>query len=143
MLKALTTLLTLTLTLATTASAEFIVVQSTTSTQNSGLFDAILPAFTEATGTEVRVVAVGTGQAIRNAQNGDGDVLLVHAKAAEEAFVAEGWGVSRTDVMYNDFVLLGPADDPAGIDGTQDITQALTQIAAAEAPFASRGDDSG
>ncbi|MEO1313765.1 MAG: substrate-binding domain-containing protein, partial [Pseudomonadota bacterium] len=141
MLKTLTTLLTLTL--ATTASAEFIVVQSTTSTQNSGLFDAILPAFTEATGTEVRVVAVGTGQAIRNAQNGDGDVLLVHAKAAEEAFVAEGWGVSRTDVMYNDFVLLGPADDPAGIDGTQDITQALTQIAAAEAPFASRGDDSG
>ncbi len=125
------------------AQSEFIVVQSTTSTQNSGLFDEILPQFTESTGIEVRVVAVGTGQAIRNAQNGDGDVLLVHAKADEEAFVARGWGVRRQDVMYNDFVIIGPTTDPAGIAGTTDVTAALTQIAEAQAPFASRGDDSG
>ncbi|MCA0870300.1 extracellular solute-binding protein [Seohaeicola saemankumensis] len=121
----------------------FIVVQSTTSTQNSGLLDAILPSFETATGIEVRVVAVGTGQAIRNAMNGDGDVLLVHAKPAEEAFVADGWGVARRDVMYNDFVLIGPDADPAGIGGGDDIVAALRLVAAAQAPFASRGDDSG
>ena len=122
---------------------EFIVVQSTTSTQNSGLLDAILPAFEEETGIEVRVVAVGTGQAIRNAMNGDGDVLLVHAKPAEEKFVNDGWGVSRKDVMYNDFVLIGPDADPAGVGGGKDVVKALTAIAGAKTPFVSRGDDSG
>lgn len=122
---------------------EFIVVQSTTSTQNSGLYDHLLPQFTEKTGIEVRVVAVGTGQAIKNARNGDGDVLLVHAKPAEEAFVAEGYGVSRADVMYNDFIIVGPAADPAGVRGVTDVTEALSAIADGQAVFASRGDDSG
>ncbi len=125
------------------AAERFILLQSTTSTQNSGLFDAILPGFTAATGIEVRVVAVGTGQALKNARNGDGDVLLVHAREAEEAFVSEGYGVARFDVMYNDFVIVGPPADPAGIAGLSDATAALKSIAAATAPFASRGDDSG
>ena len=125
------------------AAENFIVLQSTTSTQNSGLFDAILPEFTKSSGIEVRVVAVGTGQAIKNARNGDGDVLLVHSRAAEEAFVAEGWGVERLDVMYNDFVIAGPRADPAGIAGMSDVTAALAKIAAAQATFISRGDDSG
>ena len=125
------------------AEDKFIVVQSTTSTQNSGLFEHILPMFTDKTGIEVRVVAVGTGQAIRNAANGDGDVLFVHAKPAEEKFVAAGDGVSRADVMYNDFVIVGPPSDPAGVAGSSDVVSALTKIAEAEAPFASRGDDSG
>ena len=125
------------------AAGEFIVVQSTTSTENSGLFKHILPRFSEATGIEVRVVAVGTGQAIKNAQNGDGDVLLVHAKAAEQKFVQEGYGVERHDVMYNDFVIVGPDNDPAGIKGTEDASAALKEIASAEAAFVSRGDDSG
>jgi tungstate transport system substrate-binding protein len=124
------------------ADGDFIVVQSTTSTQNSGLFDAILPIFKEKTGTDVRVVAVGTGQAIKNAGNCDGDVLLVHAKPAELQFIAEGGGVERFDVMYNDFVVIGPEDDPAGIAG-KSIDVALQGIAEASAPFASRGDDSG
>jgi tungstate transport system substrate-binding protein len=128
-----------------TARAEdkFIIVQSTTSTQNSGLFEHILPMFTEKTGIDVRVVAVGTGQALKNAANGDGDVVLVHSKPDEEKFVAEGWGVKRQDVMYNDFVIVGPAADPAGIAGLKDAAEAFKKIAAAEAPFASRGDDSG
>ena len=96
------------------AAERFIVVQSTTSTQNSGLFDFILPQFKQETGIDVRVVAVGTGQALKNARNGDGDVVLVHALAAEDAFVAEGWGVERHDVMYNDFVVVGPAARPCG-----------------------------
>jgi tungstate transport system substrate-binding protein len=125
------------------AEDDFIIVQSTTSTQNSGLFDHILPKFTEKTGINVRVVAVGTGQALKNGRNGDGDVVLVHSKPDEEKFVAEGWGVKRHDVMYNDFVLVGPASDPAGIAGLKDADQALAKIAEAEAPFASRGDDSG
>ncbi|MXN64261.1 extracellular solute-binding protein [Stappia sp. GBMRC 2046] len=127
------------------ASAEerFIVVQSTTSTANSGLLDAILPKFKDKTGIDVRVVAVGTGQAIKNATNGDGDVLFVHAKSAEEKFVADGWGVKRRDVMYNDFVIVGPKGDPAGIKGMDEATEALKKIAEAGAPFASRGDDSG
>ncbi|MHC5654141.1 ABC transporter substrate-binding protein [Stappia sp.] len=131
--------------LAAPAQAEdkFIVVQSTTSTQNSGLFDFMLPKFTEKTGIEVRVVAVGTGQAIKNAANGDGDVLFVHAKPAEEKFVAAGDGVKRFDVMYNDFVIVGPASDPAGVAGSSDVTAALKKIAESKAPFASRGDDSG
>ncbi|WP_420347797.1 substrate-binding domain-containing protein [Pelagibius sp.] len=129
---------------ATTALAEdFIIVQSTTSTQNSGLYDHLLPQFQEASGIEVRVVAVGTGQAIKNARNCDGDVLLVHAKASEEKFVAEGYGVSRADVMYNDFVVVGPAADPAGIGGGTDVAEALARIEDSEAIFASRGDDSG
>ncbi len=140
---ALADLLALGLGLAAQAEERFIIVQSTTSTQNSGLFDHILPIFEEETGIDVRVVAVGTGQAIRNAANGDGDVLFVHAKPAEEQFVAEGHGVARHDVMYNDFVIVGPPDDPAGVSGMEDAVAALAKIAEAEAPFASRGDDSG
>jgi tungstate transport system substrate-binding protein len=121
----------------------FIIVQSTTSTQNSGLFDHILPKFTKKTGIQVRVVAVGTGQALKNARNGDGDVVLVHSKPDEEKFVAEGWGVKRYDVMYNDFVIVGPASDPAGIAGLKEADEAFKKIADAKAPFASRGDDSG
>jgi tungstate transport system substrate-binding protein len=124
-------------------AAESIIVQSTTSTQNSGLFDYILPKFTAKTGIEVRVVAVGTGQALKNARNGDGDVLLVHAKPSEERFVADGYGVERSDLMYNDFVLVGPRSDPAGIRGDKDVTSALLKLAGAQVPFASRGDDSG
>ena len=126
-----------------TAEDGFIVVQSTTSTRNSGLYDHILPIFTGKTGIEVRVVAVGTGQAIRNAANGDGDVLLVHSRAAEEKFVADGYGVERFDVMYNDFVIVGPPPDPAGVAGMTDAVAALAKIAGAESTFASRGDDSG
>ncbi|GAA0775807.1 extracellular solute-binding protein [Roseibium denhamense] len=122
---------------------DFIVVQSTTSTQNSGLFDHILPKFQEATGIEVRVVAVGTGQAIRNAVNGDGDVLFVHSKSSEEKFVADGFGVSRSNVMYNDFVIVGPAEDPANLEDADTAADALRKIESAKAPFASRGDDSG
>ena len=125
------------------AAERFIIVQSTTSTQNAGLFDHLLPVFEEATGIEVRVVAVGTGQALKNARNGDGDVVLVHARAAEDAFVAEGWGVARHDVMFNDFVIVGPADDPAGVSGMHDAVAALKKIAAVRAVFLSRGDESG
>ncbi len=131
--------------LSTPALAEekSILVQSTTSTANSGLYDYILPMFTAKTGIKVNVVAVGTGQAIKNAQNGDGDVLLVHAKASEEKFVAEGWGVERSDVMYNDFVIVGPAADPAGIAGSNDAVAAMKTIADKKSLFASRGDNSG
>lgn len=125
------------------AGEKFITVQSTTSTQNSGLLDYILPKFTAETGIKVRVVAVGTGQAIKNAMNGDGDVLLVHAKTAEEKFVADGFGVKRNDLMYNDFVIVGPPADPAKVGGMKDAVAALKTIAAARAAFASRGDDSG
>jgi tungstate transport system substrate-binding protein len=133
------------LTFAGSAAAEdrFIVVQSTTSTQNSGLYDYLLPIFAKKTGIDVRVVAVGTGQAIKNAQNCDGDVLFVHAKAAEEKFVAEGYGVGRADVMYNDFVIVGPAADPAGVAGSKDVNASLAKIKESKAAFASRGDDSG
>ena len=126
-----------------TAEDGFIVVQSTTSTRNSGFYDHILPMFTEKTGIEVRVVAVGTGQAIRNAANGDGDVLLVHSRADEKKFVADGYGVERFDVMYNDFVIVGPPSDPAGVAGMADAVDALAKIAETEAIFTSRGDDSG
>ena len=125
------------------AQDKFITVASTTSTENSGLFDYLLPIFQEKTGIEVRVVAVGTGQAIELARNGDADVLFVHHKPSEEKFVAEGFGVERHEVMYNDFVIVGPASDPAGIKGDKDVIDAIGKIAAAEAPFASRGDDSG
>lgn len=121
----------------------FIVVQSTTSTENSGLFKHILPLFEARTGIDVRVVAVGTGQALKNAERGDGDVVLVHDRAAEQKFVADGFGVKRHDVMYNDYVIVGPKGDPAGIAGAKDAGEAFKKIAAARAPFASRGDDSG
>ncbi|MEM1343999.1 MAG: substrate-binding domain-containing protein [Pseudomonadota bacterium] len=125
------------------AAEEFIIVQSTTSTRNAGLYEAILPLFEAESGIEVRVVAVGTGQALRNAQNCDGDAVLVHARAAEEAFVAAGYGLARHDVMYNDFVLIGPERDPAAIAGLSNAQTALAQIAEAGAVFVSRGDDSG
>jgi tungstate transport system substrate-binding protein len=125
------------------AAERFITVASTTSTQDSGLFDHLLPLFTQKTGIAVRVVAKGTGQAIKEAQNGDADVLFVHDKASEEKFVADGFGVKRFDVMYNDFVIVGPAGDPAGIRGLRDAPAALAKIAAAGTSFASRGDDSG
>ena len=128
---------------AAAADDKFIVVQSTTSTEQSGLFGYLLPLFKDKTGIDVRVVAVGTGQAIKNAQNGDGDVLFVHAKPDEEKFVEAGYGVKRFDVMYNDFVIVGPRSDPAGVAGMTDAAAALARIAAANAPFASRGDDSG
>ena len=125
------------------ASERFITVASTTSTRNSGLYDYILPLFTEATGVNVRVVAVGTGQAIRLAKAGDADVLFVHHRPSEEAFVKEGFGVKRYDVMYNDFVIVGPKADPAGATKQSDAAAALTAIAKADEPFTSRGDDSG
>jgi tungstate transport system substrate-binding protein len=122
---------------------QFITVASTTSTENSGLFAFLLPKFTEQTGIEVRVVAVGTGQAIKLAENGDADVLFVHHKPSEEKFVGAGHGVERFDVMYNDFVIVGPESDPAGIKGSDDAAAVLQRIAEAQAPFVSRGDDSG
>ncbi len=128
---------------AASAAEKFITVASTTSTQNSGLFDYILPLFKKKTGIEVRVVAVGTGQAIRLARNGDADVLLVHHRPSEEKFVAEGFGVKRFGVMYNDFVIAGPKDDKALVAGMKDAAKALEKIAGARAPFVSRGDDSG
>ena len=125
------------------AQDDSIIVQSTTSTANSGLYDYLLPIFQEKTGIQVNVVAVGTGQAIKNAENCDGDVLLVHAKPAEEKFVAAGYGTERTDLMYNDFIVVGPAADPAGVAGMNDVQGAFAQIAEKGALFASRGDDSG
>ncbi len=119
------------------------IIQSTTSTDNSGLYDHLLPLFEEDTGIKAQVVAVGTGQAIRNAANGDGDVLLVHAADAEEAFVEQGHGVERFDLMYNDFVIVGPTKDPAGIAGSNDVLASLQKIADVSAAFVSRGDDSG
>lgn len=116
---------------------------TTTSTDNSGLLADILPAFTEETGLEVDVIAVGTGRALELGRNGDVDVLLVHAPALEEEFVAEGFGVNRRAVMHNDFIILGPPGDPAGTNGIDDAAVALLAIAEAEAPFISRGDDSG
>jgi len=125
------------------AQDKSIVVASTTSTQDSGLFGHILPLFKAATGIEVRVVAQGTGQALDTGRRGDADVLFVHAKAQEEKFVADGFGVKRFPVMYNDFVLIGPKSDPAGIKGNSDIVAALQAIKAKAAPFISRGDRSG
>ena len=125
------------------AETPFITVQSTTSTDNSGLFAYLLPVFKAASGIDVHVVAVGTGQAIKNAQNGDGDVLLVHSRADEDKFVADGWGVKRFDVMYNDFVVVGPASDPAKISGMKSAVEAFAKIANSKASFISRADDSG
>ena len=125
------------------AQTGFITVASTTSTEQSGLFKHLLPAFEKKAGFQVRVVALGTGQALDMGKRGDADVVFVHAKALEEKFVAEGYGVKRFEVMYNDFVLVGPKSDPARVGGTKDIVAALTKIRAAQAPFASRGDKSG
>jgi len=124
-------------------AAPRILVQSTTSTQNSGFYDYILPIFKKETGLDVAVVAVGTGQAIKNAMNGDADVLLVHAKAAEEKFVAQGYGLNRFDLMYNDFVLIGPKSDPDGLAKATSPTDAFQRLAKGRAGFISRGDDSG
>lgn len=142
-LKIVVVYLVLVVTGAPALAAEFIIVQSTTSTRNSGLYEHLLPIFQAASDIEVRVVSVGTGQAIRNAQNCDGDVLLVHAREAEEDFVAAGYGGPRHDLMYNDFIIAGPEDDPAGIAGSSDVVAALRDISTKKARFASRGDDSG
>lgn len=127
---------------AAQVQAQSIVVASTTSTEQSGLFRHILPIFKQATGIDVKVVALGTGQAIDMARRGDADVLFVHDKAAEEQFVAQGFAAKRHEVMYNDFVVVGPKHDPAGAKGNN-ITDALRKVAAAHAPFISRGDRSG
>jgi tungstate transport system substrate-binding protein len=120
-----------------------IVVASTTSTQDSGLFGTLLPLFKAKTGIDVKVIAQGTGQALDTGRRGDADVVFVHARAAEETFMAEGFGVKRFDVMYNDFVLIGPVADPAGVKGGKDIVAALKMIDGKQAPFVSRGDKSG
>ena len=125
------------------AQQNFITVASTTSTEQSGLFKHLLPVFEKKTGTQVRVVALGTGQALDMARRGDADVVFVHDKVAEEKFVADGFGVRRFEVMYNDFVLVGPKADPAKIAGSKDITDAYKKIAGSNSPFASRGDKSG
>ena len=125
------------------AQDKSIVVSSTTSTQDSGLFGYILPLFKQKTGIEVKVIAQGTGQALDTGRRGDSDVVFVHAKSAEEKFLAEGQGVKRYPVMYNDFVLIGPKSDPAGVKGMKDITKALQMIKDKQAPFISRGDRSG
>jgi len=133
------------ITLVPCASAQdkFIVVASTTSTEQSGLFGHLLPAFERDTGIKVRVVAAGTGQALDIGRRGDADVVFVHDRAAEDKFMAEGQGVKRLPVMYNDFVLIGPKSDPAKVAGGKDILEALRRIDAAKAPFVSRGDRSG
>ena len=133
----------LTLSAAAFARDRWIIVQSTTSTQNSGLYEHLLPKIEKDTGIVARVVAVGTGQAIKNARNCDGDVLLVHDKASEKKFVAAGYGVARHDLMYNDFVIVGPPSDPAGIVGGRNAAAALAKIAETKSLFASRGDNSG
>lgn len=125
------------------AQEKYITVSSTTSTEQSGLFKYMLPIFQKKAGFQVRVVAVGTGQALDIGRRGDADVVFVHAKPLEEKFLAEGHGVQRFDVMYNDFVLIGPKSDPARVAGTKDITAALQKIKAAQVPFVSRGDKSG
>ena len=125
------------------AQQTFITVASTTSTEQSGLFKHLLPVFEKKTGIQVRVVALGTGQALDMGRRGDADVVFVHAKALEEKFLADGYGVKRFEVMYNDFVLVGPKADPAKISETKDIVAALQRIKVAQAPFASRGDKSG
>jgi tungstate transport system substrate-binding protein len=127
----------------TLAQNKFIVVASTTSTEQSGLFKHLLPAFTKKTGIEVRVVAQGTGQALKTGEKGDADVVFVHDPVAEQKFVEAGWGVDRRLVMYNDFVIVGPKSDPAKVGGSRDVVAAYKKIAAAKAPFASRGDSSG
>ena len=134
--------LVLSLPLGTAAQERFIVMASTTSTEQSGLFAHLLPAFKKTSGIDVRVVALGTGQALDMARRGDADLLFVHDQAAEEKFVAEGFGLKRSPVMYNDFILVGPKADPAALRGN-DIVEALKKLAAGNAQFVSRGDKSG
>jgi tungstate transport system substrate-binding protein len=129
--------------LAAFSEEKSIVVASTTSTQDSGLFGYLLPRFKEKTGIDVKVVAQGTGQALETARRGDADVVFVHAKPQEEKFVAEGFGVKRYPVMYNDFVLIGPKQDPAGVRGLNDVVAAFRALEKSAAPFVSRGDKSG
>jgi tungstate transport system substrate-binding protein len=130
--------------LATGAMAvEHLKLSTTTSTDNSGLLRAILPAFEKKNDCKVDVIAVGTGKALKHAENGDVDVTLVHARSKEDKFVAEGYGVNRRDVMYNDFVIIGPAADPAGLKNAKSAAEAMKKIADAKATFVSRGDDSG
>jgi len=126
-----------------TPKPQTLILATTTSTYDSGLLDFLLPDFEAQHNAKVEVVAVGTGQAIKTAEQGDADVILVHARAREDKFVAEGYGVNRQDVMYNDFVIIGPKEDPAGIEGMTDAAAALAKIAEAQTPFASRGDESG
>ncbi len=142
-LLALAALGALTAAIPAAAQEKSIVVSSTTSTEQSGLFKHILPIFEKKTGIKVRVVAQGTGQALDMGRRGDADVLFVHDRVAELKFVADGFGVERREVMYNDFVVVGPAADPAKIKGSKDTVAAFKTIAAAKAPFASRGDKSG
>lgn len=142
-MKLLTFLAALIAPIAGFAGNPFITLASTTSTQNSGLYDQILPQFTDATGIDVRVVAVGTGQAIRIAQNGDADVLLVHHRPSEDAFVKNGYGLKRYDVMYNDFVIVGPANDPAAVRSANSVDQAMQMLDDIGITFVSRGDESG
>ena len=128
---------------AAVAQQAFITVASTTSTEQSGLFGHLLPVFTRETGIAVRVIAVGTGQALKIGEHGDCDVVFVHDRPAELAFVDSGFGVDRREIMYNDFILAGPRSDPANVDGGKDIVAALRRIAEARASFVARGDDSG
>ena len=125
------------------AQPKFITVASTTSTEQSGLFKHLLPLFERKTGIQVRVVALGTGQSLDMGRRGDADIVFVHARPLEEKFVADGYGVQRFEVMYNDFILVGPKSDPAKVAGSRDIVAALQKVRAAQAPFASRGDRSG
>jgi tungstate transport system substrate-binding protein len=125
------------------AQQRYVTVASTTSTEQSGLFKHLLPLFERKTGIQVRVVALGTGQALDMGKRGDADVVFVHARTLEEKFVAEGFGVKRLEVMYNDFVLIGPKTDPAKVAGGKDVLEAFRKVKAAQAPFVSRGDKSG
>ncbi len=140
-LKALAALFTIASSIS--AHADTLLVQSTTSTANSGLYKYLKPILKADTGIELNVVAVGTGQAIKNARNCDADILLVHSKESEEALVADGYGVKRFDLMYNDFIIVGPSNDPASVSGSSDVTASLLKIAQSQSTFASRGDDSG
>jgi tungstate transport system substrate-binding protein len=126
---------------AAVAQEPFIIVASTTSTEESGLFGYLLPAFTKETGIQVRVVAVGTGQALKIGERGDCDVVFVHDTPSELAFVEHGFGIDRREVMYSDFILVGPKTDPAVVDGGKDIVVGFRKIAEAKAPFVARGDD--
>jgi tungstate transport system substrate-binding protein len=143
MIRAVALLLSLFLSASAQAEERFITLASTTSTEESGLFSHIIPIFRNAKGLDVHVVAVGTGQALAIGARGDADALLVHDRAGEDKFVADGFGVDRRDVMYNDFVLVGPKSDPAKLRGLKDAREAFSRIAASGSVFASRGDDSG
>jgi len=143
MMKRLLLLFILILTAAPTFAMEHLRLATTTSTENSGLLAELLPPFEEANDCKVDVISVGTGKAIKLGETGDVDVILVHARSKEDKFVADGYGVDRRDVMYNDFVILGPASDPAGIVSTKNAAEAMNKIATAQTTFVSRGDDSG